>query len=152
MLIASYPLAQFFGAPILGALSDKHGRKKIILISLIGTFFGYLLFAYGIITKNVTLLFASRMLDGFTGGNISTIMSAIADVSTVKDKTKNFGMIGMAFGLGIILGPFIGGNLADPNNVSWFNHSTPFWFAALICLFNIALVVFNFKETCKKFS
>jgi DHA1 family tetracycline resistance protein-like MFS transporter len=152
ILISVYPLAQFFGAPILGALSDRYGRKKILMISLFGTFIGYVLFAYGILTRNITLLFASRILDGFTGGNISTIMSAIADVSKHEEKAKNFGLIGMAFGLGIIFGPVIGGFLADNTIVSWFNPSIPFFFAALLSLINFALVIFNFDETLKTVS
>ena len=75
-LIAVYPLAQFFGAPVLGALSDRHGRKPILLISLLGTFLGYILFALAIIYNNIYLLFCSRLLDGFTGGNISMAYSA----------------------------------------------------------------------------
>ncbi len=149
LLTSSYPLAQFFGAPILGALSDRHGRKKILIFSLFGTFIGYLLFAYAILTKNLALLFISRIVDGFTGGNISTAMSAIADISEGREKAKNFGLVGMAFGLGFILGPFIGGKLADPKIVPWFTHSTPFFFAALICFVNIVLVIWMFKETLK---
>ncbi len=147
LLLSSYPLAQFFGAPLLGGLSDHKGRKKILLLSLAGTLFGYLFFAFGILTHNLVMLFVSRILDGFTGGNISVAMSAIADISDEKSKTKNFGLIGMAFGLGFILGPFIGGKLADPTMVSWFNSSTPFWFAALLALANILLVIWRFPET-----
>lgn len=147
LLIASYPLAQFFGAPLLGALSDRHGRKKILLISLIGTCIGYIMFAYAIITRNLLILFLSRILDGFTGGNISTIMSSIADISEHKDKAKNFGIIGMAFGIGVIFGPMIGGILSDPSVNPLFSSSTPFFFAAFLAFVNILLVIFAFKET-----
>lgn len=147
LLIASYPIAQFFGAPILGALSDRHGRKKILMISLFGRFIGYLLMALGVYLDHIYLLFFSRIIDGFTGGNISIALSAMADMSDEKSKAKNFGLIGMAFGLGFILGPFIGGKLADPNLVSWFNYATPYLFAAILTIFNILLVVFMFKET-----
>ena len=146
-LIASYPLAQFFGAPILGALSDQVGRKKLLLLSLFGTCIGYILFALGIIYANLILLFVSRLIDGFTGGNISLVQSAIADVSDAKTKVKNFGLIGMAFGMGFILGPFIGGKLTDTTLVSWFNHATPFWFAAILVALNLLLVIKYFKET-----
>ena len=98
-LIASYPLAQFFGAPILGTLADKYGRKKLLLVSLLGTMFGYILFAMGIVTGNIFLLFGGRLIDGFTGGNISIAQSAIADISDETNKSRNFGLIGMAFGL-----------------------------------------------------
>lgn len=148
-LTAAYPLAQFFGAPILGALSDRFGRRKILLISQAGSLIGYVLFAIGIITKNIPLLFASRMLDGFTGGNISIAMSSIADISDQKEKARNFGLIGMAFGLGFILGPYIGGKLSDPTIVSWFTPSLPFWFAAALCFFNMIQVAFKFPETSK---
>lgn len=149
LLIASFPLAQFFGAPLLGAWADKAGRKRVLTISLIGTLIGYILFAIGVNQHWVWLLFAARILDGFTGGNISIAFSAISDVSTPETKTKNFGLIGMAFGLGFIIGPYIGGRLSDPNLVSWFNFETPFWFAAILCLVNIILVIRFFFETLK---
>ena len=93
------------------------------------------------------LLFASRMLPGFTGGNISIILSSIADVSDRNTRTKNFGLVGMAFGIGFILGPTLGGILADNTVVSWFSPETPFYFTAIITLLNILLVVVRFKET-----
>jgi DHA1 family tetracycline resistance protein-like MFS transporter len=151
-LIASFPLAQFFGAPLLGTWADRAGRKKVLTLSLIGTLLGYLLFAIGVHYHLVWLLFFARILDGFTGGNISIAFSAISDVSTPETKTKNFGLIGMAFGLGFIIGPYIGGKLADPNLVSGFNFETPFWFAAILCLINILLVKMYFFETLKQVS
>jgi len=147
LLIAVYPLAQFFGAPILGALSDKHGRKKILLVSLIGTFIGYVLFAIGIITNSLWVLFLSRLIDGFTGGNISVAIAAISDISDEKDKVKRFGLVGMAFGLGVIVGPVIGGILSDSEHVSWFNYALPFWFAAFLTLVNIVHLLLLFDET-----
>lgn len=149
-LLASFPFMQFFGAPILGALSDKHGRKPLLMISLIGTMVGYFLFAIALLQGNLWLLFFSRLLPGFTGGNISIVYSAIADVSEGAERTKNFGMIGMAFGLGFILGPAIGGVLADSSVVSWFNPSTPFWFTTLLTAVNIILLIFLFPETLKE--
>lgn len=146
-LIAAYPIAQFFSAPILGSLADEKGRKKILTLSLIGTLIGYLLFGFGIVQKNIYLLFIGRILDGFTGGNISIAQSSIADISIEKTKAKNFGLIGMAFGLGFVIGPFLGGKLSDPNIVSWFTYATPFWFAGILTLINIISVIFNFKET-----
>lgn len=148
-LIASFPLAQFFGAPLLGTWADKVGRKKVLTISLIGTLIGYILFAIGVHQHLVWLLFVARILDGFTGGNISIAFSAISDVSTPESKTRNFGLIGMAFGLGFIIGPYIGGKLADPSIISWFNFETPFWFAAILCVINILLVRIYFFETLK---
>ncbi len=146
-LIAAYPIAQFFGAPILGSLSDRFGRKIILILSLAGTVFGYLLFAYGITANLLIILFLGRILDGFTGGNISIAMSAIADISDAKEKAKNFGLVGMAFGFGFILGPAIGGKLSDSSLVSWFNFATPFWFAAGLTVLNIFFILWKFEET-----
>ncbi len=150
LLIAIFPLAQFFGAPLLGSWCDRIGRKKVLIISLAGTLVGYILFALGIRYNLIWLLFVARALDGFTGGNISIVFSAISDVSTKETKTKNFGLVGMAFGLGFIIGPYIGGKLSDPNVLSWFNFETPFWFSAVLCLVNIILVLLYFFETLKK--
>ncbi|MFN7991515.1 MAG: MFS transporter [Candidatus Micrarchaeia archaeon] len=149
LLLAAYPLAQFFGAPIIGGLSDHHGRKKLLMLSLGGTFAGYILFSIGIITGSLPLLFLGRLIDGFTGGNISIALSAIADISDHRAKSRNFGMIGMAFGLGFIIGPFVGGKLADPSIVPWFSYWTPFVFAAALSAFNIIVLQLNFDETLK---
>lgn len=145
-----FPLMQLIGAPLLGALADRHGRKKILLVSLFGTLLGYILFALGIVLGNLPLLFFSRALDGFTGGNISIAMSSIADISDEKSRTKNFGLIGMAFGIGFIIGPYIGGVLSDPTNLPFFNFATPFWAATILCALNIILVITNLPETLKQ--
>jgi len=149
LLLASYPFAQFIGAPIIGALSDRKGRKPILLLSLFGTFIGYVLFGVAIAVSNIWILFFSRLLDGFTGGNISTLYSAVADISEEKDKPKRFGIIGMGIGLGYILGPFIGGHLSDKALFQMFHNSMPFWFIAGLALLNIVLVGLMFKETLK---
>lgn len=147
LLTAGYPIAQFLAAPILGQLSDRYGRKPILMISLIGTVIGYLLFGFAILLHNIPLLFASRILDGITGGNISVAQAVIADVSTPQNRSRNFGLVGAAFGLGFILGPYIGGQLADPHVLSWFNASTPFWFAAGLTVVNIVSMMFLLAET-----
>lgn len=147
LLLASFPFAQFLAAPILGQLSDRYGRKKVLAISLTGTCVSYILFAIGLIIGNLPLLFAARLLDGFTGGNISVAQAAIADVTEPKDRAKSFGMIGAAFGLGFILGPFIGGKLSDPAVLSWFDAATPFWFAAILSGINVLSVLIRFPET-----
>jgi DHA1 family tetracycline resistance protein-like MFS transporter len=149
LLVGCYPLMQFFGAPILGALSDRYGRKPILILSILGVLAGYLLFAWAIIIKSLWLLFFSRLLPGFAGGNVSIAMSAIADVSDEQEKTKNFGLAGMAFGIGFILGPALGGFLGDNTVVSWFSSDTPFWFAAILAFINLLVVRFYFTETLK---
>ena len=148
-LIASYPFMQFFGAPVLGALSDRYGRKPLILISLVGTLIGYLVFAQAVNSHNLIIIFLARMLPGFTGGNISIIMSALSDVSNEQTRVKNFGLVGMAFGLGFVIGPALGGILADSEHVSWFSMSTPFLFTALLTFINIIFLHFNFRETLR---
>lgn len=149
-LLGIFSVAQFFGAPALGALADKYGRKKLLSLSIAGTSLGYILFAIGILQRDILLCFFSRALDGFTGGNISIAMSAISDITEEKDRAKNFGLIGMSFGLGFILGPFIGGTLANPNLVSWFDYDTPYWFAGILSVCNILVLRFFFKETLKE--
>ncbi|TAK34063.1 MAG: MFS transporter [Saprospiraceae bacterium] len=149
LLMASFPFMQFFGAPLLGSLSDRFGRKPLLSTSLAGTMLGYLLFAYAIGTGSLVLLFISRMLPGFFGGNISIVYSAIADVSDEKSLPKNFGIVGMSFGLGFILGPTIGGILADSTVVSWFGPATPFLFTAALTFVNILLVKLRYRETLR---
>jgi MFS transporter, DHA1 family, tetracycline resistance protein len=148
-LTAVFPIGQFFATPILGELSDKFGRKNILAISLAGTCISYLIFALGIFTKNIPLLFISRFFDGITGGNIAVAQAAIADITTPKNRAKNFGLLGAAFGVGFIIGPFIGGKLSDPHVVSWFTATTPFLFAALLSFVNIISVLLLFPETLK---
>ena len=126
-LVGIFPIMQFFATPILGQLSDRYGRKPVLALSLAGTALGYLLFAVGIVIKNIPLLFAARALDGITGGNLSVAQASIADVTPPSERTKNFGLIGAAFGVGFIIGPFLGGVLADPSVVSWFNALLLYW-------------------------
>jgi DHA1 family tetracycline resistance protein-like MFS transporter len=148
-LIATFSIFQFFFAPLLGSLSDHFGRKKVLFFSLFATLAGYLLFAYGISSRQLWLLFASRCLSGIAAGNLSVIFSAIADLSSPKEKAKNFGLVGMAFGLGFIIGPVLGGILSDAEIVSWFTFSTPFLFAGGLVVVNMLLVYFAFPETLR---
>ncbi|MDD3266775.1 MAG: MFS transporter [Burkholderiales bacterium] len=146
-LSACFPIMQFLCAPILGQLSDRYGRRKVLALSIMGTASSYILFAIGIFTKNLPLLFISRALDGASGGNISVAQAAIGDISSPQNRAKNFGLIGMAFGVGFIIGPFIGGVLSDHTTVSWFNAATPFCFAAFISTINVILILKYLPET-----
>ncbi|MGZ4932697.1 MAG: MFS transporter, partial [Halobacteriota archaeon] len=146
-LVAIYPLFQFLAAPILGQLSDRYGRRKVLGVSLAGTAISYAVFAIGIITKNLPLLFVARAFDGVTGGNIPVAQAVVADFTPPRERAKAFGLIGAAFGLGFIIGPYIGGKLSDPSVVSWFNAATPFWFAAILAVVNITLVIALLPET-----
>ncbi len=147
LLSAVYPIAMFFASPILGTLSDKYGRRPVLLISILGTSIGYFLFAVSILIKNIPLLFFSRLVDGLTGGNISTVQASITDQVDPEHRAKAFGLLGATFGVGFVLGPFIGGKLADPNFVSWFNASTPFFFAGILAFVNLLSIYFFFNET-----
>lgn len=151
LLMASYSAMLFIGAPILGALSDRYGRKRILQICIVGSFVGYALFALAIYTENLALLFVSRVIPGFFAGSLSVLFSAISDVSDPADRPKNFAFVGIAFGLGFIFGPIIGGNLSDPQNVSWFQVSTPFIFTSLLCILNFVFVQLYFYETLSAF-
>lgn len=147
LLLGIFPLMQFISTPILGQLSDRHGRRKLLAVSITGSAIGYFLFAVGIVTRNIPLLFIARALDGITGGNIAIAQAAIADVTEPQNRAKNFGMIGAAFGLGFIVGPFLGGVLSDPHLVSWFYAYTPFLFAAALSTINMVLIIKVLPET-----
>ena len=108
-LSMSFSAAQFLATPVLGALSDRLGRRPILLISILGSAAGYFMFGWA---GSLWMLFLSRIIDGLTGGNISTAQAYIADMSRPEDRAKNFGLIGAAFGLGFLCGPGIGGALS----------------------------------------
>ena len=157
-LQAIYPFCMFIAAPILGQLSDRHGRRPVLALSIFGTAIGYVLFAIGISTGNLPLLFAARGLDGLTGGNLAVAQAAIGDISTHENRAKNFGYMGAAFGMGFIVGPYLGGKLSSPSvsfyglfdTPHWFGATTPFWFAAVLALLNCTAVLTTFPETIKE--
>lgn len=138
LLFASYSIMQLIFSPILGGLSDKHGRRPVLLLSIIGTGIGFLILG---MATTLWMLFIGRILDGITGGNISTAQAYIADVTTEENRAKGMGLIGAAFGLGFILGPAIGGILSH-----WGIH-VPFFFAAALCFANAILLFFTLPET-----
>lgn len=106
LLMAVYSLMQFLFAPLLGRLSDRFGRRPVLLLSLAGTVAGYLLFG---LQDSLLLLFVARVVNGIAGANVSTAQAVIADVTKPEERAKGMGLIGAAFGLGFILGPAIGG-------------------------------------------
>lgn len=142
LLIGLYPLGQFFSTPLLGEMSDIYGRKKVIQISVMGTVVSSLIFAYGLMVASIPILLFSRVINGLTGGLISVAQASIADLSDKDHKSKNFGIIGMAFGIGFIFGPFLGGLLSSDLS-PLFGVVTPFLFAA--GLSSLSLVYSNRK-------
>jgi DHA1 family tetracycline resistance protein-like MFS transporter len=138
VLLASYPAAQMIGAPILGRLSDRYGRRPVLLVSIFGTFVSLLILGFA---DTLWLLFASRILDGLTGGNISVAQAYITDVTDEKNRARGLGLIGAAFGLGFILGPALGGALSD------YGFAVPAFFAAGLAFLNLVAVYLWLPES-----
>ena len=110
LLLSAFAACTFFAAPVLGALSDRYGRKKILLVSLLGSVIGYLIFGIG---GSIWMLFLGRIIDGLTAGNISTLFACISDTTMPKERTKWFGYMGAVMGMGKIGGPALGGLLGS---------------------------------------
>ena len=140
-LTFAYAITQFIFAPLIGNLSDKFGRRPIILISLFAFSLDYLLLAFA---PTITWLFVGRIIAGISGASITTASAYIADVSTPENRAKNFGMIGAAFGLGFIIGPVIGGLLGQ------YGSRVPFYAAAVLCLLNFLYGYFILPESLSK--
>lgn len=147
-LISMYPIGQLFGGPILGKLSDIHGRKKILVISLCMIILTYFFSGFAIWKKDLWLLLLSRLLCGLFEGNSVIASATMADISTSReDKVQKFGWILTVSSLGFILGPLIGGKLADTHLVSWFNYATPFWVSGILVTIGLICVITLFQET-----
>jgi len=138
LLFASFSFCQFLATPIIGRLSDKYGRRPLLIASLIGTTISLALFASA---KNVFMLFIARMLDGITGGNISVAQAVIADSQKPEDRPKFFGFLGAAFGFGFLIGPAVGGVLSK------FGPTIPFWFAAFVAGIGSILAILVLPES-----
>lgn len=145
--VGIFMLCWFFGAAILGDLSDQIGRKKSLLICLLGAALGYLLSAIAVVLHSLSLLVVGRIIAGFTAGSQPIAQAAIVDLSSSEDKARNIGLILFAMSLGFIIGPLLGGILSDNHIVSWFSFSTPFYFAAIISLMNGLFLQFLFNES-----
>src|SRR5512147_223012 len=141
MLTVIYAGAQFFAAPALGKISDRLGRRPVLLISVFGSAIGYFIFGVG---GALWVLFLARLIDGITGGNISTASAYIIDVSKPEERAKNFTLLGIAYGVGFILGPALGGVLGQ-----W-NVNAPAYAAGSIFLASTALVYFQLPESLPK--
>ena len=143
MLMATYSLGQFIAAPLWGRLSDRMGRRPILLISLVGSIFSYSWLAYA---TSLWALFAARTVGGLMAGNISTAFAYIADITTPENRAKGMGLIGAAFGIGFIAGPAIGGILAGPDPLNA-DYTSPALAAAAFSLAAFTLAFFTLKES-----
>jgi DHA1 family tetracycline resistance protein-like MFS transporter len=156
LLVASYAAAQLVGAPLLGRLSDRIGRRPVLLLSVTGTLVGFLLLGFAdplgrllsslVAPQSANLmiigvLFLSRIIDGLTGGNITVAQAYIADVTDEQNRAKGLGLIGAAFGLGFIIGPATGGTLSQ-----W-GYSLPAFVAASVSAMNLILIFFWLPES-----
>lgn len=147
LTIGIYMLCWFFGAAFLGDLSDQIGRKKSLMICLIGAVLGYLLTAFAVLFTTYSLLIAGRVIAGFTAGSQAIAQAAIVDISEPEHKARNLGFILFFSSIGFALGPVIGGILSATTLVSWFSFAMPFYFAAGISLLNAILLQLLFHET-----
>jgi DHA1 family tetracycline resistance protein-like MFS transporter len=141
-LFAIFALCSFFSAPVIGAVSDKIGRRPMLIMSIFSTAIGWFIFASAF---NIFLLFLGRIIDGVMAGNFPIAQSYLSDLAKDdKERTTNLGSIGAVFGLGFIFGPLIGGLLGQ------FGHAIPFWFVGFLALFNAVLAFFILPETHSK--
>ncbi|RMD04078.1 MFS transporter [Clostridium autoethanogenum] len=141
LLTSVYAICVFFAAPVLGAFSDKYGRRPVLLICLLGSSVGYLVFGIG---GALWILFAGRIIDGVTGGDISTILAYFADIIPPDQRTKYFGWASAVVGVGTVIGPTLGGLLAK------FGYSVPMYFGAIITILNVVYGFFFMPESLDK--
>ncbi len=139
LLLSSNALTQMIGSPILGRLSDRHGRKPLLMTSIAGTVFSFLILGWA---NSLVMLFVSRILDGFLGGNVSLAQAYITDSTTTKDRAKGLGLIGAGFGLGFIIGPALGGVLSAGGN-----YARPAFAAAGLAALNLVGVMLWLPES-----
>jgi DHA1 family tetracycline resistance protein-like MFS transporter len=141
LLLVAYAVAQFLFAPIVGGLSDKYGRRPILLISLFGLGIDYIFLSFA---PSMVWLFVGRIIAGITGASFTTAMAYIADISTPEKKAQNFGMVGVAFGIGFIIGPMIGGLFSN------MGIRVPFMISAGLALLNWLYGYFILPESLAK--
>ena len=142
LLVAANAVTQLLGAPTIGRLSDRYGRRPLLLISIAGTVASFLLLG---LANSLWMLFLSRILDGLLGGNISLAQAYITDVTDEKSRSRGLGLIGAAFGVGFIFGPVLGGTLSAGGN-----YARPALIAAALSLLNLIAVFFLLPESLPK--
>ncbi len=144
--LALYPLFMFFSTPILGDLSDKFGRKSILLFCLCGSGVSCLVSAVGVIYKSLLIVMVGRAIAGLAAGTQPIASAAIIDVSNIQTKTKYLGWVVLVSSVGIIIGPLLGGLTAEKNLISWFGYETPFILAGILSFLNAVYLSYCFHE------
>ncbi len=140
-LLSVFALFSFLSSPLLGALSDKIGRRPILLVSILSSSIGWFVFASA---HSLIFLFIGRIIDGLAAGNFSTAQSCISDLAKdQKERTASLGTVGAVFGIGFLVGPLLGGILSKVS------HSFPFWFVGVLALVNFILALIFLPETNK---
>lgn len=148
LLFVAFPLTQFFGAPLLGDVADRFGRKMAFYLTIIGVTFGYLLSGAAIAGHNLAWLFISRLISGFCAGNLSICLASIADLSpNEKIRARNFGFVSVVWGFSWPISMLVGGYLSDPTISPYFNPSLPFYLTAIFSLISLILIRNMFHET-----
>jgi MFS family permease len=137
LLVTTYALCQLFAGPMLGKLSDRHGRRPLLIVSQIGTFIGFLILGWA---PSLVWIFLSRVIDGATAGNLSLAQAYISDVTEPENRAKSFGVIGIAFGIGFMIGPALSGFLAQ------YDYSYPAWAAAALSMTSVLCTYFLLPE------
>lgn len=147
LLFSAYPMCQLVAGPILGRLSDRYGRRPILILSQGGTALSFLMMG---LAGDFTTLLLARMLDGASGGNILVAQAYVADVTTPENRSRGLGLIGMAFGLGFVLGPLLGGLILKLPIDPYWRLRTPFLVGALFSILALLLVIFRLPESLPK--
>jgi MFS family permease len=147
VLLSLYPLGQFLGSPVLGALSDRFGRRPVLLASLTATTVGYALIVAALALQSLPLLLGASLLAGLSEANVVIAQSAIADVTTAASRARLAGYVYLSSSLAYVVGPLAGGKLADSSLVPWFDYATPFWVVLGLLLLALAWVGLAFRET-----
>lgn len=146
-LMSIYSIMQFLFSPFWGGISDRFGRKPVLLFSIFGAAVSHTAFAFA---SGYTMLFLTRLFAGLFSANISTAMASAADLSTKENRTKTMGLIGAAFGLGFVLGPFLGAQGADMGQSFGFGDQFSSLLAGALCFTNFVFCIFFFRETLKE--
>jgi DHA1 family tetracycline resistance protein-like MFS transporter len=147
VMLMLYPLGQFLGSPVLGAMSDRFGRRPILLVSLFVIAVCYALFAFSLQMSNLPAVMVISVIMGLADADIVTAQSAIADVSTQENRSRLFGYIYLSASSAYVAGPLVGGKLADPSILPWFDYATPYWAVFILLIFAFASTYFVFRET-----